>query len=61
MQTQQINNTNGVKRGRPYRNYEVHRVNLHLDKSLYEFILSHKGDLSVTEYINSVIRKETEK
>ncbi len=48
------------KKGRPSRQVEVKRVNMHIEKSLYDFIISHKGDTTVTEYINNLIRKEAQ-
>lgn len=48
------------KKGRPSRQVEAKRVNIHIEKSLYDFIISHKGDTTVTEFINNLIRKEAQ-
>lgn len=48
------------KIGRPARQVEVKRCNIHIEMELYDFIISHKGDMTVTEYINSLIRKTAE-
>lgn len=52
--------TGTKKIGRPSRQVEAKRVNIHIEKSLYDFIISHKGDTTVTEYINNLIRKEAQ-
>ncbi len=49
---------NGTKRvGRPARSTEAVRVNFHLEKSLYDWIQSAKGDQTTTEFINNLIRE----
>ena len=45
-------------KGRPSRSFETKRVNMFLEASLYDFAISHKGDMTLTEYISSLIRKE---
>ena len=49
---------NGTKRvGRPARSTEAVRVNFHLEKSLYDWIQSAKGDQTTTEFNNNLIRE----
>lgn len=48
------------KKGRPSRQVEAKRVNIHIELPLYDFIISHKGDTTVTEFINNLIRKEAQ-
>jgi hypothetical protein len=48
------------KIGRPARQIEAKRVNIHIELPLYDFILSHKGDTTVTGFINNLIRKEAQ-
>jgi hypothetical protein len=55
----QKKSTNRV--GRPARSTEAVRVNFHLEKSLYDWILATKGDQTTTEFINNIIRKEASK
>ena len=45
-------------KGRPSRSFATKRVNMFLDESLYNFAVSQKGDMTLTEYISSLIRKE---
>ena len=45
-------------KGRPSRGIATRRVNVFIESSLYDFVVSHKGDMNVTEYINALIRKE---
>lgn len=48
-------------KGRPSRGIATRRVNMFIESELYEFIVSHKGGMTVTEYINNLIRKEAMK
>ena len=48
------------KIGRPARQVEAKRVNIHIELPLYDFIISHKGDTTVTGFINNLIRKEAQ-
>lgn len=53
---------NSTKRvGRPARSTEAVRVNFHLEKSLYDWMMAAKGDRTATEFINAIIRKEASK
>lgn len=45
-------------KGRPSRCFATKRINMFLEDSLYDFAISHKGDMTLTEYISSLIRKE---
>lgn len=47
-------------RGRPSRSFAARRVNVFIEESLYNYVLSQKGAQTVTEYINNLIRKEVE-
>ena len=47
-------------KGRPSRSFATRRVNMFLDESLYNFAVSQKGDMTMTEYISNLIRKEYE-
>lgn len=47
-------------KGRPTRGFATKRVNMFLDESLYNFAVSQKGGMTLTEYISSLIRKDAE-
>lgn len=49
---------NSTKRvGRPSRSTEAVRVNFHLEKALYDWMMATKGDRTATEFINDLIRE----
>jgi len=46
-----------IKRGRPKRVQQVKRINFHLDADLYAIADQRRGDMTMTLFLNSVIRK----
>lgn len=46
------------RRGRPAGRKAVHCVNYHCDSDIFEWISENKGDKSITQFINSILRKE---
>lgn len=44
--------------GRPKGRKDVHCVNYHCDSDIFEWISQNKGDKSITQFINSILRKE---
>lgn len=45
-------------RGRPRKEEPVMTTNIRLEIDLYEWIKATKGDRSINQYINDIIRKE---
>lgn len=45
-------------RGRPRKEEPVMTTNIRLEVDLYEWIKATKGDRSINQYINDIIRKE---
>lgn len=45
------------RRGRPC-GHPFKALNFHCDSDLHEWLNANKGDLSMTKFINSIIRKE---
>lgn len=44
--------------GRPSRSHEAVTMSLRMDSDLYAWIVSEKGDASINQFINDIIRKE---
>ena len=45
-------------KGRPKGRRPVHCVNYHCDAEIYDWLCLNRGEKSVTQFINSIIRKE---
>jgi hypothetical protein len=49
--------TEPIKRGRPKRVQSVKRINFHLDADLYAIANQRRGNMTMTLFLNSVIRQ----
>lgn len=54
--------TDSTKRGkgRPAKGIATRRMNIFVEQDLYDFVISQKGAMTVTDYVNWLIRKEVE-
>lgn len=56
MATQDLDKKRG--RGRPRKEEPVTYTNVRIETDLYEWLKATKGELSINQYINNIIRKE---